>query len=111
MNPKYPDYVLNGTITVIKQLPPLFSSSTSNGIDTVAAFMVPLNQQDKLISEFKSKGFGIDSTHVFRSVRGGVGGETCSDIQESLLILTSAGKTLSEVVSALQGLAPTMPCT
>jgi hypothetical protein len=110
MDPKYPDYVLNGTIAVTKQLPPL-SSSNSNNIDTVAAFMVPLNLQDKLISEFKSKGFGIDSTHVFRSVRGGVGGETCGDVQESLMILTSSGKSLNEVVSALQGIAPTMPCT
>jgi hypothetical protein len=110
MDPKYPDYVLNGTIAVTKQLPPL-SSSNSNNIDTVAAFMVPLNLQDKLISEFKSKGFGIDSTHVFRSVRGGVGGETCGDVQESLMILTSSGKSLNEVVSALKGIAPTMPCT
>ena len=73
--------------------------------------MVPLNQQDKLISEFKSKGFGVDSTHAFRSVRGGTGGETCGDIQESLVILTSSGKSLNEVVSALQEIAPTMPCT
>jgi plastocyanin len=109
MNPKYPDYVLNGTITVTKQ--PSLSSSSSNNIDTIAAFMVPLNLQDKIISEFKSKGFGIDSTHLFNSVRGGVGGETCGDIQESLLILTSSGKSLDEVISALQGLAPTMPCT
>ena len=70
-----------------------------------------LNLQDKLISEFKSKGFGIDSTHVSTSVRGGVGGETCGDIQESLLILTSSGKSLNEVMSALQGIARTMPCT
>jgi hypothetical protein len=113
MDPKYPDYVLNGTIAVTKQLPPLSSSSSSNSnnIDTVTAFMVPLNLQDKLISEFKSKGFGIDSTHAFRSVRGGAGGETCGDIQESLLILTSSGKSLNEVISALQGIAPTMPCT
>ena len=110
MDPKYPDYVLNGTIAVTKQLPPL-SSSNSNNIDTIAAFMVPLNLQDKLISEFKSKGFGIDSTHEFRSARGGMGGETCGDLQESLLILTSSSKSLNEVVSALQSIAPTMPCT
>ena len=71
--------------------------------------MVPLNQQDKLISGFKSKGFGIDSTHVFRSVRGGIGGG-CGDIQESLLTLTSSDKSLNEVVSALQEIVPTMPC-
>ncbi len=111
MNPKIPAYVLNGTITVAR-LPPLSSTiSSSNNVDTVAAFMVPLNQQDKLISEFKSKGFGVDSTHAFRSVRGGTGGETCGDIQESLLTLTSSGKSLNEVTSALQEIAPTMPCT
>jgi hypothetical protein len=112
MNPKYSDYVLNGTITVTEQSPLLSSpSSTSNNIDTVAAFMVPLNQQYKLISELKSRGFGIDSTHVFNSVRRGGGGESCGDIQESLLILTSSGKSLNEVVSALHEIAPTMPCT
>ena len=42
MDPKYPGYILNGTIAVTKQLPPL-SSSNSNNVDTVAAFMVPLN--------------------------------------------------------------------
>jgi hypothetical protein len=73
--------------------------------------MVPLNQQDKLISEFKSRGFGVYSTHVFNSIRRGGGGESCGDIRESLLILTSSGKSLNEVVSALQGIAPTMPCT
>jgi hypothetical protein len=73
--------------------------------------MVPLNQQDKLISEFKSRGFRIDSNHIFNSVRRGGGGESCGDTQESLLLLTSSGKSLNEVVSALQGLAPTMSCT
>jgi hypothetical protein len=73
MNPKYPGFVLNGTITVARQLPPLLSSSSassSSNFDTVMAFVVPLNMQDKLVSEFKSRGFGIDSTHVFNSVRG-----------------------------------------
>jgi plastocyanin len=109
MNSKYPSFILNGTITVVKQ-PPLSPSSSNSNIDTVVAFMVPLNQQDKLISEFKSRGFGIDSTHVFNSVRGD-GTEGCGDIQESLLVLTSSGKSLNEVVSALHDLAPTMPCT
>jgi plastocyanin len=110
MNSKYPGFVLNGTITVVNQ-PPLSPSSSSNSsIDTVVAFMVPVNQQDKLISEFKTRGFGIDSAHVFNSLRGD-GTEGCGDRQESLLVLTSSGKSLNEVVSTLHELAPTMPCT
>jgi hypothetical protein len=113
---KYPDYILNGMITVANQ-PPLSSSppfspssSNSNNIDTIAAFMVPLNQQDRLISEFQSRGFGIDSTYALKSVRGD-GTEGCGDTQESLLVLTSSGKNLNAVISALHDVAPTMPCT
>lgn len=77
---------------------------------TVVAFMVPLNMQDKLVSEFKSRGLGIDSTHVFNSVRGD-GTEGCGDKQESLLVMTSSDRSLNDIVSVLHGLAPTMPCT
>ena len=72
--------------------------------------MVPLNQQDKLVSEFKGRDFEIDSTHIFNSIWGD-GKEGCGDTRESLLILTSSSKSLNEIISALHELAPTMPCT
>jgi plastocyanin len=95
-NKDAPDYKMNGTITVVNQpLATVLSTNatmpstggksvTANNIDTIIPFIVPLNQQGKMISDFKGKGFGIDSTYVFNSVRGD-GKEGCGDTQESLL--------------------------
>jgi hypothetical protein len=106
--------VLNGTLTIVNQASPISStnktSSAAASLDTIVPFMVPANQQDKLISEFKTQGFGVDSTYTFKSIRGD-GSEGCGDKNESLLVLTSSGKTLDQVISALKQIAPTMPCT
>ncbi len=114
LDPKYPNFVLNGTLTVVDQASSVSSSnktsSAAANFDTVVPFMVPANQQAKLISEFKTQGFGVDSTYTFKSIRGD-GSEGCGDKNESLLVLTSSGKTLDQVISTLKQLAPTMPCT
>jgi len=115
LDPKYPNFVLNGTLTVVHQASPISnanesSSTTGANIDTLVPFMVPANQEEKLISEFKSLGFGVDSTYTFKSIRGDVS-EGCGDKNESLIVLTSSGKTLDKAISALKQLAPTMPCT
>src|SRR6266487_2304568 len=113
LDPKYPNFVLNGTLTVVNQASPV--SSTPNdtagaNFDTIVPFMVPANQQAKLISEFKNLGVGVDSTYTFKSIRGD-GSEGCGDKNESLLVLTSSGKSLDQVISALKQVGPTMPCT
>jgi len=114
LDPKYPNFVLNATLTVVNQASPISSSnktsSAAANFDTIVPFMVPANQQDKLISEFKNLGFGVDSTYTFKSIRGD-GSEGCGDKNESLLVLTSSGKTLDQVISALKQITPTMPCT
>ncbi len=115
LDPKYPTFVLNGTLTVVNQASPVSSTNKTSlaaaaNFDTIVPFMVPANQQDKLISQFKSLGLGVDSTYTFKSIRGG-GSEGCGDKNESLLVLTSSGKTLDQVISALNQIAPTMPCT
>ena len=86
------------------------AAAAGSNIDTIVPFMVPVNQQDKLVSEFKSLGFGVDSTYTFKSIRGD-GSEGRGDKNESLLILTSSSKPLDQVISALKQIAPTMPCT
>jgi plastocyanin len=119
-----PSYKMNGTIRVVKQ--PLntpfnntsvntSSSSTSQAAaittrkaDTITTLMVPANQLDKAISEFKSQGFGIDNQYSFTSLRGG-GSTPGGDKHQVLLVLTSSGKSIDEVVSALNKIAPTMP--
>lgn len=112
-NPKYPDFVLNGTITVVNQGTSSNTNSTSaNGTspDTIVTYMIPANQLDKRISEFKSKGFGVDSTYNFKSLRGG-GSEAGGDTQEYLVVLTSSGKSLDQETSALKEITATMPYT
>jgi len=114
LDPKYPNFVLNGTLTVVNQASPISSTNkTSSAVanfDTLVPFMVPANQQAKLISQFMSLGLGVDSTYTFKSIRGD-GSEGCGDKNESLLVLTSSGKSLDQVISALKQIAPMMPCT
>jgi hypothetical protein len=113
-NPKYPNFVMNGTLTVVNQPSAISSTNqtsptTGANIDTIVPFMVPASQQDKFISEFKNQGFGVDSTYTFKSIRGG-GTEGCGGMV-SLLVLTSSGKTLDQVISTLKQIAPTTSCT
>jgi plastocyanin len=110
-----PNYKMNGTITVINQrlTTPLntttaSSSGASNNIDTIATLMVPANIVDKVISQLKDQGFGIDNQYTFKSLRGGASAAG-GDKQQVLLVLTSSGKNLNEVVSVLSKISPIMP--
>jgi len=53
------------------------------------------------------QGFGVDNQYSFTSLRGG-GSIPVGDKNQVLLILTSSGKCLNEVVSAVNKIAPTM---
>jgi len=112
-NPRYPDFVLNGTITVVNQDSSSNTNSTSaNGTspDTIVTYMIPANELDKRVSEFKNRGFNVESTFSFKSLRGG-GSEAGGDTQEYLVVLTSSGKGISEVTSALKEITASMPYT
>ena len=117
-----PSYKMNGTLKVIKQpLSTSFNTTTTNAssstspaaettkkADTITTLMVPANQLGKAISGLKSQGFGIDNQYSFTSLRGG-GSTAGGDKHQVLLVLTSSGKGLNEVISALNKIAPTMP--
>lgn len=108
-----PNYKMNGTLTVINQ--PLSNSfnttsstpATSNNIDTVSTIIVPAKKLDKVSSDLRSQGFGIDNQYPFKSLRGG-GGTTGGDKNQAMLVLTSSGKSLNQVISALNKVVPTM---
>ena len=123
----FPNYKMNGSITVINQ--PLAASfntttTTSNassssastsaaaGVgnipDTVATLMVPSSLLDKTVSGLKSQGFAIDNQYPFVSLRGG-GSQSGGEKQQVLLVLTSSGKNLNQVTSALAQVAATLP--
>jgi hypothetical protein len=113
-NPKQPNFVMSGMLTVVNQPSAISStnqtsSATGANTDTLIPFMVPATQQDKFVSVFKNQGFGVDSTYTFKSIRGG-GTEGCGGTA-SLLVLTSSGKTLDQVISALKQIAPITSCT
>ena len=108
-----PNYKMNGTLIVINQ--PLSNSfnttsstpATSNNIDTVSTIIVPAKILDKISSDLKNQGFGIDNQYPFKSLRGG-GGTTGGDKNQVMLVLTSSGKSLNQVISALNKVVPTM---
>jgi hypothetical protein len=111
-----PNYKMNGTITVTNQplTTPLNTTTASssgahnNNIDTIATLMVPVNMLDKVISQLKNQGFGIDNQYPFASLRGG-GSTTGGDKNQVLLVLTSSGKNINEAISALSNIASTIP--
>ena len=108
-----PNYKMNGTLTVINQ--PNSNSfnstsstaATSNNIDTISTIIVPAKLLDKVSSDLKGQGLGIDNQYPFKSLRGG-GGTTGGDKNQVMLVLTSSGKSLNEVISALNKVVPTM---
>jgi plastocyanin len=121
----FPNYKMNGTITVVNQpLATTFNTttaatnttsssageqtSTNNNIDTVALLITPAKLFDKTISGLKSQGITIDSQYPFTSLRGG-GSASGGDKQQVLLVLTSSGKNLDKVTSALAQVASTLP--
>ena len=113
-----PNYKMNGTVTVVDQ--PRSTSFNSNAtasspgapnnVDTIVTLMVPANIRDKIVSALQGQGFGIDNQYPFMSLRGG-GSTTGGDKNQVLLVLTSSGKNLNEVISALSNIVPTMPYT
>ena len=113
----WPNYKMNGTITVIRQpLDVSFNNTTTttksngnnNNIDTIGMLIAPANIADKTISDLESKGFAIDSQYSFTSLRGG-GSTPRGDKQQILLVLTSSGKSLNQVTSALSQVDSTLP--
>jgi plastocyanin len=118
----WPNYKMNGTVTVVNQpLTTTFNSTTAatssstgtgvpnnNNIDTITTLMVPSKLLDKTISELKSQGFTIDNQYPFRSLRG-AGSQSGGDPQQVLLVLTSSGKNLNQLTSALTQIAAALP--
>jgi plastocyanin len=122
-----PNYKMNGTITVVNQpLTTSFNSTSTsdtsanttspttsrvagpNNIDTITTIIVPANLLNKVVSDLKGQGFEIENQYPFKSIRGG-GGTAGGDKNQVMLVLTSSGKDLNEVTSALRKVVPTMP--
>ena len=108
---------MKGTLTVVDQPFPTFASATNasssgaatdSGIDTVTTLMVPANLIEEISSELQGQGLGMDNQYMFDSLRGG-DSTTGDEEQQVLLVLTSSGKDINQVISALQEIVPTLP--
>ena len=73
-NKAVPDFVMNGTISVINSPSELNSpqnATSQSQIGTVGAYMVPATMLDKYTSEFAKRGMTVDSHFTYKDLRGG----------------------------------------
>jgi len=99
------DYVMNGTITVVDEQSLDGNNNVNTGVqgnaDTAGVLMVPSADADMYLQELTSNGFTTDSTYNFNDIRAGD--------EQTLLVWTTSGKSLSEVISTLQEITPQLP--
>jgi hypothetical protein len=107
-------FVMTGTVKLVNQPSSSSTSVASNNtttttatnsnatkIDTIGVLMVPAKTVNQYISEFKSRGFAIDSTQEFKALR--------SNGQHVLLVWTSNGMDLNKVLAGLNQITATLP--
>ena len=102
-------FVMRGDIVVTDQPSKLMgpNASSTNNADTVGIYMVPTKKVDEYISQFKDRGFSIDSTYSFKDVRGLARG---TDSEQTLVVWTAGPEMgVGNVISALKEIAPTLP--
>jgi plastocyanin len=81
-------------------------TSTNNTFDTVGVLMVPSMMVQDVANEMRSSGFGIDSMHDFKDLRGG---QSDTGDEQTLVVWATAGKSLDEVKSLLQKISTDLP--
>jgi plastocyanin len=99
------DYVMNGTITVVDQQSLDGNNNLNSGVqgnaDTAGVLMVPASDVDTYTQELKNNGFAVDSTQNFNDIRAGD--------EQVLLVWTTSGIDLDNVISTLQRITQTLP--
>ena len=99
------DYVMNGTITVVDQQSLDGNNNLNTGVqgnaDTAGVLMVPASDVDTYAQELKNNGFTVDSTQNFNDIRAGD--------EQVLLVWTTSGIDLDNVISTLQRITQTLP--
>ncbi|MGI8832668.1 MAG: cupredoxin domain-containing protein [Nitrososphaeraceae archaeon] len=97
-------FVMTGKITVVDQGA---TATTPNAtFDTVGALMVHSMDVQNIAASIKNAGFGIDSMHNFKDLRGG---QSDTGDEQTLVIWTANGMDLSEIGSQLQAISQPLP--
>jgi hypothetical protein len=95
-------FVITGTIRVVDQ------GITMNPatFDTVGALIVTSMDVQNIAASFKNAGFGIDSMHNFKVLRGR---QSAPGDEQSLVIWTASGMDLNEIGSQFQAISEPLP--
>lgn len=115
VNQEDPGFVMNGTITVVAQqglndaaittTPAANSVNSSASIpgnaDTAGVLMVPTEETETYTQDLTSKGFVVETTHNFNDIRSGD--------QQTLLVWTSSGMNLNQVIPTLKEITSGLP--
>jgi plastocyanin len=96
-------FVMTGNIRVVDQG---VTASPTASFDTVGALMVPSMDLQNIAASIKNAGFGIDSMHNFKDLRGG---QSDTGDEQTLVIWTANGIDLSEIGSRLQAISEPLP--
>jgi plastocyanin len=97
-------FVMTGNITVNGQ--GNSAGGNTNSFDTVGTLMVPSMMVQSVADEMKNAGFGIDSMHNFKDLRGG---QSDTGDEQVLVVWTTAGKSLDDVTSQIGEISEGLP--
>ena len=97
-------FVMTGTIRVVDEKG--FTTTPAATFDTVGALMVPSMDVQSIATNIKSAGFGIDSMHNFKDLRGG---QSDTGDEQTLVIWTADGMDIEKIGSALKSISEDLP--
>jgi hypothetical protein len=94
---------MTGNVTVVNQN----SNGAADTSDSIGALMVPSTMMvQDVIGEMRNGGFGIDSMHNFKDLRGG---QSDTGDEQTLLVWTTLGKSLDGITSQLGEISNSLP--
>jgi plastocyanin len=100
-------FVMTGNIRVVDQDDTAAPAPTPTAtFDTVGALMVPSMDVQSIVADIEDAGFGIDSMHNFKDLRGG---QSDTGEEQTLVIWTANGMDLNEIGSRLQAISGPLP--
>ena len=99
-------FVMTGTIRVVDQDTATPTPTPTATFDTVGALMVPSMDIQDIAATIEDAGFGIDSMHNFKDLRGG---QSDTGDEQTLVIWTANGMNLDEIGSQLQAISEPLP--
>lgn len=106
VNKNGPTFMMNGKIDVEDNPSNVNIIKSNPKADTVGVYMIPYMLLDKYLNEFKNEGITVDSYYTYHDLRGGQKG---TGPEQTILVWSSSGITLQNILSSLEKITPTLP--